>query len=216
MAFRTANAKQSSGNGGEKWTDEQRAAYQAQQDAGWANFVNYYRGKGAKARVSFLARVLEFSDEPYEVTETIEGVTKSRMVSDVKVELTQPGVEGLRFVMKVTDNPNTIQNGGSALNHLYTAATHRAVPEHGRFTWDPEQDLIGKDIFAVIQRGNPRTDGVRGGFWSELKDFEELVPEETPAPKPTPARAKKVATPKSADPETPAAAGDYDPDDVPF
>jgi hypothetical protein len=132
-------------------------------------------------------------------------------------------------VMAVTDNPNTIQNTGSALNHLYVAATHRRVPEFGRFSWDPE-DIIGKEVFAVVQRGNPRSDGKRGGFYSELKDFEELLPEEASNPQPvvyaanptTAAPSAKTAAAKNTasstarkrqpDPETPV----DDVDDVPF
>jgi hypothetical protein len=218
VAFRTANAKEATNSAtGEKWTEEQKAAYSAQQDTAFANFMRHYRGKAAKARVSFLAKVLEFSEEPYEKSDTINGVTTRRMVSDVKVELTEPGCEGIRFVMAVTDNPNTIQNTGSALNHLYVAATHRRVPEFGRFSWDPE-DIIGKEVFAVIQRGNPRTDGKRGGFYSELKDFEELLPEDpTPAaPSAKTAAAKNTASStarkRQPDPETPV----DDVDDVPF
>lgn len=211
--MRTANAKQPAVNSktGVAWTEAEKQAYAQAQQAGFEVLMGHFRGKGAKSRMAFPARVLEFSDEPYEKTETIEGVTTVRPVSDVKVELTQPGCEGLRFVMSVTDRPNTIQNTGSALNHLYCAATHRQVKEFGVFQWNP-QDIIGKEVFAVIQKGNPRSDGARGGYWSELKDFEEMVPDTAvPAAAPAPAPKKAKARP-APDPEVPA----DDVDDVPF
>lgn len=219
-------------DGGKQWTEEEKAAYQRQQERAFKNFGKYFAGQtDPKTRVPFLAKVIEMEDEP---------TTKDKGFgpfsgTTVKVELVAPGVEGIRFVIDVTDNPDTIKNPDSALNHLYRAATGKTVPNEGIFTWDTFEILhesveggTGRLVMAVIQRGRDRNDGKRGGLWSELKDFqpyiapptfeddvdEEVHPPMPPHSLPKPKRtyhANPVAltAPPAEDPE-------LDTDEVPF
>jgi hypothetical protein len=176
-----AAARPTSGpkDGGKQWTEEEKAAYNRQQERAFKNFGKYFAGQAdPKTRVPFLAKVIEMEDEPTTKDKGFGPFTGTT----VKVELVAPGVEGIRFVIDVTDNPDTIKNPDSALNHLYRAATGKTVPVSGVFTWDTAEILhesveggSGKLVMAVIQRGKDRNDGKRGGLWSELKDFQPYI-----------------------------------------
>jgi hypothetical protein len=206
-------------DGQPQWTDAEKAAFEVAQERAFRNFNKYFAGDAnPKSRRRFTCKVLEMSDESHEKTDNFG----TKMVSTVKVELTGPGVAGIRFIKDVTDNPDTIKNPDSAINHLYAACTGITPPNAGVFTWDTA-DIIGKECEAIIERGKDRNDGKRGGLWSELKDFAPIFvaptfedEDEAPAPAPTPAARKASATRKKLL-ETPAPAEDPELDDeVPF
>lgn len=198
MAGRSANSKPKT-PGTVTMTPEESAALTARLEAAFRIFARRFKGRGPNDKVRFTCRVLEMSDEPFAHTDNF-GTTAMR--SMVKVELTEPGMEAIRFVTHITDNPQkfTVQNTKSVLNHLVRAATGREIPESGPFLWDTD-DVVGKTVVAVIRKGGDRTDGQRGGLWSEIKDFEPYFPEtdeeeEAAPPAPVPAkRGRKTAAP---------------------
>ena len=199
-----------------KLSPQEQAALQLKLDAAFKVFARRWRGyTDPKDRQDFVARVVSMSDEPFQYTHPTFGDT--RWVSEVKVELVEPGLEGIRFIARPTDNPhtNTVTNPDSALNHLVRAATGLRIPERGTFTWDTN-DVVGKLVIAVIERGKDNPGGPRGGLYSEVKDFKKYVPpaedeeEEEPAPKPLPRATAPRRRP------TPELEVDPELDDVPF
>lgn len=166
-----APARPTGNNGGVQYTEAEKADYERKQQRAFRNFAKYFQGQSnPKARLPFRAKVVEMSDEAWSKTD----IFGTRMVSTVKVELTDAPIAGIRFNLDVTDNPDTVKNPDSALNHLYYAATGIMPPVTGRFGWDTV-DIIGKEVNALIERGNDRDDGKRGGLYSALRDFAPLV-----------------------------------------
>lgn len=221
MATRSANAKPAKLNAsGKPMTEAEKAALSLQQDAAFKVFARRFRNYEPKDRLPFVVKVIEFSDAPWEKTETFNGQQQKRMVSTVKVELVEAGMEGIRFQMDATDNPrtNTVQNPNSALNHLVRAATGRAIPESGSFIWDTNEVLhedaggTGKLVLAYIARGQDNPDGRRGGLYSELKDFGKYVAPEPEEDEETPVAARPVPKKKAKA----APVEDPELDDVPF
>lgn len=176
MAGRSANAAKKTVNAeGANLTPEQQAELKLRLEAAFKLFARKFRGRGPKDTVRFVCRVMEMSEEPFLHTDNF-GTTAMR--SMVKVELLEEGMEAIRFVTYLTDNPknNTVQNHKAVLNHLVRAATGREIPEHGPFLWDTDE-VVGATVVAVIRKGGERTDGQRGGLWSEIKDFETYFPD---------------------------------------
>lgn len=211
MAGRSANAvKKVVDPNAPQLTPEESAALTLKLEAAFKIFARRFRGRGPKDRVRFVCRVMEMSEEPFLHTDNFG---TQAMRSMVKVELLEAGMDCIRFVTHITDNPakNTVQNTKSVLNHLVRAATGRDIPEDGPFLWDTDE-VVGATVVAVIARGGDRSDGQRGGLWSEIKDFEPYFPdtdeeeEEAPAPVPVPAkrgRAKTAAVATAEDDEVP-------------
>jgi hypothetical protein len=208
-----AKPRTNSANGGEQWTEAQKAAYQQAQAKAFRNFAKYFEGQpDSDVRIGFLAKVIEISDEPHETTNRFG----THITTLVKVELVDKPVAGIRFQAELTDNPDTIQNPKAAMNHLYKAATGKEVPEFGKFEWDTSDILHesvegghGRLVMAIIKRGGDRDDGQRGGLWSELRDFGPYIPaptfedeeDVTEAPsQPTQAHTAKKATRKAKAP----------------
>ena len=225
MAGRNSNAKAANPNA-PKLTPEEQASLNLKLDAAFKVYARRWRGfTDKKDRQRFLARVIHLDDNPSMQTDNF-GETKMRSL--VKVELVEKGMEAIRFQTLLTDNPktNTVQNPNSALNHLVRAATGRSIPEAGNFNWDTDE-VVGQLVWAEIERGNDRTDGQRGGLYSELKDFARYVPvdddedeaaEEIPIPASATRKRGASATSGTKAKTPPAAEPDYDAelDDVPF
>lgn len=191
----TQEQKARSTGGGQEWTDEQKLEYSEQ----WKRFAKLMASRPVGAKRNFKAAVLEVSD-PVLKERKFQGVSTVRKCRTIKVELREPGLDMLRFI---TDSADNVQNEKTALNHLYIAVTGETPPREGRFSYDVD-DLEGAIVQAVIKKGPAREDGQRGGFYSDLVDFEGVyedtgIEEElAPTVPAVPRRDRAVEAPKRA------------------
>lgn len=174
--------KQSSGNGGAAWTPEQRAAYANTESA----FAVYMKNRNVGERRWFPAVILEIGEVHTIENTHPQATSKTRKVRTVKFELRgNPLValaggdaaspDGMRFQKDSADNP---YNDKTLLNAICRATVGEPDPKKP-FTvnW---QDLIGTAVEVEIEKQNPRSDGKRGGFYSELKDVRRLIVDDLP------------------------------------
>lgn len=155
--------------GGVEWTEEEKAEYEAK----WKRFVKKFQGRPVKARRTFVGKITELGD-PEQKPNRFTGETQT--VRRCLAEITESGLDGLRFVLDLTDSGTSVQNTKAKLNHLYTAVHHLTPPEEGRFEWDVDE-LLDKEILLVIEKGPERADGKRGGIYANLRDFEGFFPD---------------------------------------
>lgn len=178
--------------GGEEWTEDQKAEYQAQ----WDNYARLMAKRQEGQTRDFDATVFEVSDM-HVVPNNFPGAkSATRNVRTIRVQLAQQGVDMLRFQGDSADNPF---NDKTLLNQLIIAALGFTPKQEEGLEID-FNDLVGKRVRVTLEKQRQRTDGRRGGFWTKLKAISPIFEDEdesfptTPAPSVRTAGVKKDAS----------------------
>lgn len=176
--------------GGAEWTEEQKAAYQKQ----WDN----YRKKMAKVQEGqardFNAVLIEISDLT-PLKKTYNGVTTVKDRRIIWYQLTEPGLDMLRFRCDSADNP-----------FFHKTKLNECLRAHGVFPKEEEgldiefDDLYGQPAIITLQKGGENSDGKYGGFYTNLVAIkpsfdDEEEEEDAPPPPPKKKAAKKAPAP---------------------
>lgn len=175
---------------GEQWTEEQKAAYQAQ----WDNYT-FLMAKRQPGMSRDFPAVIQSIGEPHEAEKTYQGVTTKRTVRTIGVQLTTKGVDLLRFYEDSADNPF---NEKTLLYQSILAAAGIKPDERKGLTID-FAELVGKPVRVTLEKQGPRNDGKRGGFWTKLRAispvFEDDDLPQTPPTQQVPGTAPTEDTP---------------------
>lgn len=157
--------------GGEQWSEEDKAAYEAK----WSLFARRMGNRPIKGTRNFRGVVKEIGPVQT-VPNTYPGVPPGVMKQQrtLVCELTEPGLEGLRFH---TDSADNARNDKTRLYALVVAVTKQVPPETGPFNLDLDS-LCNVPVQLVIQKGKAREDGKRGGLQAKVAGFEALYEEE--------------------------------------
>jgi hypothetical protein len=159
---------------GRQYTEEETAKY----NAGWELFAKRM-AKRVEGDTRTFRGYVERIGEPHDIPNTHPSAAPGSMrtVRDLRVVLSEPGLEQCAWV---TDSADNIRNEKTKLYALYLAVTGTAPPPRWeRFTWDTDE-LTGPthEVNVVIQKGGPREDGKRGGLKSYVKTFQRLYEDE--------------------------------------
>jgi hypothetical protein len=163
--------------GGEQWSEEDKAAYEAK----WALFAKRLGNRPVKGTRNFRGVVRSIGPVqtvPNTFPGTPPGVMKQQRI--LVCEITEPGLEGLRFH---TDTADNARNDKTRLYALVVAVTKQVPPEFGPFNLDLDS-LCNVPVQLVIQKGKARDDGKRGGLNAKVLGFEALYDEEEDTPPP--------------------------------
>jgi hypothetical protein len=162
--------------GEQKFSEEDKIAYEAK----WKLFASRMGNRPVKGRRNFRGVVREIG--PVEtVPNTFPGVAPGTMKQQrtLVCEITEPGLEGLRFHTDTADNP---RNDKTRLYALVVAATGQVPPQYGPFNLDLDS-LVDVPVQLVIQKGEARQDGKRGGVYAKVATFEAVYEDEDDAPR---------------------------------
>jgi hypothetical protein len=194
MATITEEPRVGQGQGsGRQYTKEETAQY----NAGWELFAKRM-AKRVEGDTRTFRGYVERIGEPHDVPNTHPSAEPGAMrtIRDLRVVLSEPGLEQCAWV---TDSADNIRNEKTKLYALYLAVTGVAPPPRWeRFTWDTDE-LTGPEhpVNVIVQKGGPREDGKRGGLKSYVKGFQRLYDDEeeedTAPPTSGVAKAKRMA-----------------------
>lgn len=181
MAVVVYEAQRQQGTG-KAFTPQEQEAY----DAKWATFAQKMKSRPVKGVRQFRG-VITAVYEPEEVENNYPGVPKGTMRTIRKItgEITEPGMEGLRFITDSADNP---RNEKTKLYAAYVAVFKETPPPpYVRWAFDYDT-LLNVPILLTIEKGKPRDDNKRGGIKAYLVGFDALYDDEdeeaTPATRP--------------------------------
>lgn len=166
--MKTVSLKVRSFAGGTQYSEEDKAAYQAK----WEKYATLFAKTPQGGKRSLRGRVLKITG-PIKKDDKFNPGTKKK-VFELECELRHPGVEGLKFNQDVTASLNE----KATFQHLYVSVVGENPDESGEYM-DLEPGIVTcRDVNFVIKKGKPRDDKKRGGFSSNISDFEPIYDDE--------------------------------------
>lgn len=170
MAVTVYEPQKSQGTG-KAFTPAEQEAY----DTKWQLFVTKMKSRPVGGVRQFRGVITEIT-EPEEVANNYPGaLKKTRVIRRILAEITEPGLEGLRFQTDSADNP---RNDKTKLYALYVAVFKEQPPApYTRWAFDFDT-MLNVPIMLTIEKGGPRDDNKRGGIKAYLTGFDAVYEDE--------------------------------------